>query len=201
MIDRPDPLNLVICGVGGQGNILISRLLGRVLSQKGYLVNIGETFGAAQRGGPVYSNLRVSRRNHYGPLTPEGRGHYILSLEPLEALRSLSLYGNPGVIVVSNSEPYYPVGVLSRRLEYPDLEKLKAAVVKLSQKAAFVDATAMALGLGAPIAANIIMLGALIGGGLDLLTLDEMEAVVEQTFPGEKGELNLKALRMGFEAV
>ena len=68
MNNHADPLNLIICGIGGQGNILISRLLGRTLTDKGYLVTIGETFGAAQRGGAVFSSInkvlpRIIRNN------------------------------------------------------------------------------------------------------------------------------------------
>jgi len=59
---------LIVCGVGGQGNILLSRMIGRILIGKGYLVNIGETFGAAQRGGSVFSSLRISKKRNYGPL-------------------------------------------------------------------------------------------------------------------------------------
>ena len=84
-----DPLNLVIAGVGGQGNILLSRLVGRALVKKGYFVSIGETFGAAQRGGAVMSNIRISKKMSLGPLIPEGKVHIILSLEPLETLRIL----------------------------------------------------------------------------------------------------------------
>jgi len=61
MSSQPDPLNLIMCGVGGQGNILISRLTGRALSRKGYFVTVGETFGSAQRGGAVFSGLRISK--------------------------------------------------------------------------------------------------------------------------------------------
>ena len=58
---RQKPFNVVVCGVGGQGNILISRLIGRILTDQGYTVSIGETFGAAQRGGSVFSCLRISK--------------------------------------------------------------------------------------------------------------------------------------------
>ncbi|MCK4262805.1 MAG: 2-oxoacid:acceptor oxidoreductase family protein, partial [Dehalococcoidia bacterium] len=68
-----DPLNLIICGVGGQGNILMSSLVASALTRKGYYVAIGETFGAAQRGGAVFSSVRISARHPYGPLIPEGR--------------------------------------------------------------------------------------------------------------------------------
>jgi indolepyruvate ferredoxin oxidoreductase beta subunit len=121
MKSQHDPLNLIACGVGGQGNILISRMIGRVLTRNDYLVTIGETFGAAQRGGPVFSSLRISKKKYYGPLIPEGKAHVILGLEPLETPRILNTYGNPHVITVTNFHPIYPVGVLSKRLSYANL--------------------------------------------------------------------------------
>ena len=120
MTTTQDPQNLIVCGIGGQGNILLSRMIGRILTGKGYRVNIGETFGAAQRGGSVYSSMRVSKTRDFGPLVPEGSAHLILSLEPLETLRMLQLYGNPDVLTVTNVQPIYPVGVLSKRVKYPE---------------------------------------------------------------------------------
>jgi len=192
-----DPLNLIICGVGGQGNILISGLIGDALMKKGYRVTIGETFGASQRGGAVFSTLRISTIRSYGPLIPQGKAHLILGLEPLETLRMLLRYGNPEVVCVTNTHPVLTVGALSKKEEYPDSGELKVAIEKLSRSAWFIDATSIALKLGAPIVANIIMVGALIGSGqLDLERMD-VENEMRDIFAPEKMGLNLKALEMG----
>lgn len=201
MKKESDPLNLIVSGVGGQGNILVSRMIGRVLINKGYRLTIGETFGAAQRGGPVYSSLRISRERYYGPLVPEGRGHVILSLEPLEALRSLYMFGNPEVLSVTNTAPVYPVGVLSKRLEYPNPEKTKEAIRKLSKKSWFVNATEIAMKLQSPIAANVVMLGALIGTQTIPVSVEDAEEEVRRTLPAPTFDLNLEALHRGVEAV
>ena len=109
MKQQQGPLNVVVCGVGGQGNILISRLIGRILTDQGFFVSIGETFGAAQRGGSVFSCLRISKERTYGPLIPKGQADIILSLEPMEALRQLKHLGNPEVQVLTNSTTVPPV--------------------------------------------------------------------------------------------
>jgi len=83
-----DPLNIVIAGVGGQGNVLASHIIGQGLMQKGFRVTLGETYGLSQRGGAVMSHIRISERERMGPLIPEGRAHLVLGLEPVEALRS-----------------------------------------------------------------------------------------------------------------
>ena len=201
MTIREDPLNLVICGVGGQGNILISRLIGRSLLSKGYFVAIGETLGVAQRGGAVMSNVRISEKIPFGPLIPEGKAHIILSLEPLETLRMLIRYGNQKVSTITNFNPLFPVSVLSRKDQYPDYDALKKAIIELSELAWFLDATDMGLKLGAPIVANVIMLGALVGLNLLPLTKEDIETEMMASFPRDRVELNLKALNMGINLV
>lgn len=201
MTIREDPLNLVICGVGGQGNILLSRLIGRSLLSKGYFVAIGETLGVAQRGGAVMSNVRISEKIPFGPLIPEGKAHIILSLEPLETLRMLIRYGNQKVSTITNFNPLFPVSVLSRKDQYPDYDALKKAIIELSELAWFLDATDMGLKLGAPIVANVIMLGALVGLNLIPLTKEDIETEMMASFPRDRVELNLKALNMGINLV
>ena len=196
-----DPLNLIVSGVGGQGNILIARMIGRILSGSGYYVTIGETFGAAQRGGAVHSSVRISRKRQYGPLIPKGKGHMVVGLEPLETLRMLAHYGNEDILTVSNARPIHPVGVLARRLEYPDLVSLRASIERLSGKAWVVDVTQMALDLGSPIVANLILLGSVLGLNELPLMAEQVEAEIRSTFPASVVDLNLKALRMGREAV
>jgi indolepyruvate ferredoxin oxidoreductase, beta subunit len=200
MKEQKGPFNLVICGVGGQGNILLSRMIGSMLNRKGYLVNIGETFGAAQRGGSVFSSVRISKEKGYGPLIPEGRAHVILSLEPLEALRMLTVFGNPEVKTLTNTEPIYPVGVLSKRLQYPDSEKLRQAIKRLSGVSLFLNATELALELEAPIAVNIVMLGGLVGIQVIPITREDVAKEIRSRFPAGKVDINLEALQAGIDA-
>lgn len=196
-----EPINLVISGVGGQGNILLSRMIGRSLLKKGYLVSIGETLGVAQRGGAVMSNIRISEKMPFGPLTPEGKAHLIVSLEPLETLRMLSRYGNPEVTTLTNFRPTLTVDVLTRKDEYPDYAALKQAIDTLSGTAFFLDATEMALKLGNPIITNVIMMGALIGLDMIPLTREDIEAEIKASFSADRAELNLKALAHGIDAI
>jgi indolepyruvate ferredoxin oxidoreductase beta subunit len=196
-----DPFNIIISGVGGQGNILLSRLIGRMLTDKNYSVTIGETFGAAQRGGSVHSSLRVSRTRSYGPLVPEGRAHAIIGLEPLETLRMLQVFGSPDVITVTSTNPTYPVGVLSKRVAYPALDDLRSAIRSLSKASWFIDAAAIARELKSPIVANIVMLGAVTATKMLPVSMEEVEEKIRQSFPASKVDLNLEALMRGVRAV
>ena len=197
---RQKPFNIVVCGVGGQGNILISRLIGRIFTDQGYTVSIGETFGAAQRGGSVFSCLRVSKERLYGPIIPDGQANVIISLEPMEALRQLKTLGNPDVMVLTNTKTVNPVQVTIGEETYPDFDQLKSAITGLSKLAWFIPATDIAMEIGAPIIANIVMLGALVGSGAMEISLDEAESEVRATIPESKHDINLKALKKGYEA-
>jgi indolepyruvate ferredoxin oxidoreductase beta subunit len=196
-----DPYNLIVCGVGGQGNILMARLIGRVLARDGYVVNIGETFGAAQRGGGVFSSLRISKKRSYHPLVPAGRGHGIVGLEPLETLRMIHRFGNPEVFVLSNDRMVYPVDVLGGRDQYPDFNLLCGAVRKASRESHMIAATNIAMELGGVIMTNMVMLGALVETGALPLDAGAVTEEMSRTVPAAKLEQNLEALRRGAEEI
>lgn len=200
-MEGKDPLNVIVTGVGGQGNVLISQVIGKALVRAGYHVTIGETYGASQRGGAVMSHLRISRQAQYGPLIPHGQGDAILALEPLEALRVLGQYGNPGVTVVTNSRPVYPMAVAIGAAHYPSVEEIERALEELSSRAWLINATDIALDLGAPILANIVMVGALVGAGVLPLTAKEFELEFQESLPADRLDLNLKAFRAGLAEV
>jgi indolepyruvate ferredoxin oxidoreductase beta subunit len=192
-----DPLNVIVTGVGGQGNVLVSQFMGRALVRAGYHVTIGETYGASQRGGAVMSHLRISRQAQYGPLIPSGQADVILGLEPVETLRVLAQYGNPAVNVITNSRPVYPLSVAIGAARYPTVDEITAALEELSSSAWLINATDIAVELGAPILANVVMVGTLVGVGLLPLRPEEIELEFQESLPGDRLELNLKAFRRG----
>jgi indolepyruvate ferredoxin oxidoreductase beta subunit len=194
-----DPLNVIVTGVGGQGNVLISQLIGKALVKAGYHVTIGETYGASQRGGAVMSHLRISRQEQYGPLIPEGQADVILGLEPVETMRVLSRYGNPEVTVIANSRPVYTMAVTTGAAEYPGTEEIARTLEELSSTAWVVNATDMALEMGASILTNIIMVGVLVGSRALPLPPEAFEAELRDSLPSDKLELNLRAARRGLD--
>jgi len=195
-------INLIITGVGGQGNILISRLLGETFIEEGYTVTIGETYGATQRGGSVASHVRISReRIPYSPVTPKGKADIILGLEPSEALRLLTAYGHGGTYVVTNTRPIRSLEVAVGEAEYPSQETIAACMSQLTKRVWYINASEFALDLGNPLLTNIVMTGALIGTGLLPLDRSKVEHQLKSTFKGEKQTINLKAFDLGFESV
>jgi len=198
---KPDPLNLIITGVGGQGNVLISQIIGRALVNRGFQVSIGETFGLSQRGGSVQSHVRISQKRVYSPLIPEGRAHVVLGLEPLETLRILPLYGRPDLKIVVNSRPIPPLNVIAGESVYPSEEQLKSALQDLAAKVWWLNGTAAAQRLGAAVMANIVLLGALTAA--DLLPLDQadLEEALAQVLPAPRLKQNLTAFRRGLKLI
>ena len=192
-----DPYNLIITGVGGQGNVLASRMVGDMLARTGFDITIGETFGASQRGGSVMSHLRISKNGDCSPQIPLGRAHMVVSLEPTEALRVLKNYGNPNVKVITNMRPFRSLGVISGEQNYPEPEKLKEWIEKFSNKAWFLDTTDAAAKLGNPIFGNVMLVGALAKTGDLPLDKSIFEAVVRSRMPENKVAVNLTAYDEG----
>ncbi|MFW6334547.1 MAG: indolepyruvate oxidoreductase subunit beta [Desulfosalsimonas sp.] len=196
-----DPFNIVITGVGGQGNVMASRVLGNILALKGYNVTIGETFGASQRGGSVMSHLRISAGPAWSPQIPKGRAHAVISLEPTEALRVLADYGNPGVKTLCNTRPVHSISVISGQSSYPAEHEFMQWITDLSEKAWFLEATAAAMEMGNPVYANIMMIGALAASGVIEVDEKSFERVISGTMPPDKQEANKRAFRRGAEMI
>ena len=196
-----DPFNLIITGVGGQGNVLASKLIGHMLADQGFYVTIGETFGASQRGGSVMSHLRISSESSLSPQIPRGRAHAVVSLEPTEAIRVLQEYGNPQVKVISNTRPVYALGVICGDVGYPSEDELNGWMQKLTTAYWLIDATDEAVRLGNPILGNVLLVGALAGIGDLPLSREGFRAVMSRTMPADKVDINLAAFDKGMATV
>ena len=196
-----DPFNIIITGVGGQGNVTASRVMGGMLSRRGFRVTIGETFGASQRGGSVMSHLRISAISSWSPQIPKDMCHLVVSLEPIEAIRVLKDYGNPNVKVLCNTRPIHSIGVISGAHAYPAFKDIRSWVAELSATAIFIDATDRALGMGDPIYGNIIMIGAVAGMAVLPLERQDFKAVMTAMVDPAKMRLNLSAYDLGREMV
>jgi indolepyruvate ferredoxin oxidoreductase, beta subunit len=194
---KKDPYNIVITGVGGQGNVMASRVLSNMLVRRGYRVTIGETFGMSQRGGAVMSHIRVSEDTQWSPQIPRGKADMVVALEPVEAIRVLMNYGNSEVKVLMNTRPIYPVGVITGELSYPSLKEIRSTVESLSANAWFLDATDEAMKLRNPILGNIIMIGAVTAVGALPVDREDFQDVIARTLPPDKLSVNLQAFDIG----
>ncbi len=189
--------NIIITGVGGQGNVLASQILGRAAVGAGLKVTIGETFGLSQRGGSVMSHIRISDRGNYGPLIPPNTADVIVGLEPLETIRIVPDFGQERSIYIVNSRPIYPLNAIAGDMIYPDPEWIKSVLADCGGKLYWLDATRHAVELGGPIMLNMIMLGALCSLPSFPVSEKEVAGILPGMFSEAKLAPNYRALETG----
>ena len=183
--------NMMIVGVGGQGTLLASKLLGRLLLGKGFDVKVSEVHGMSQRGGSVVTYVRWGEKV-YSPIIDRGQADAILSFELLEAARWTE-YLKPGGRLITNTQQINPMPVITGAARYPEgLEgKLRALGIDLDA----VDALSLAEEAGSSKAVNIVLLGRL-SRWFDFTEAEWLEAI-EQSVPPRFLELNKKAFALG----
>ncbi len=191
-------LNVLICGVGGQGSVRASHILAEAAINAGERARVGETFGAAMRGGKVSSHVRIG--DVYGPLIRQRTADIVIAQEPLEGLRISQEFVSPRGVVILNPEPVYPVDVSTGNAEYPPIEEIEKVLCGLAGKVAVVEGTKIAGEIGNPRSMNIVMLGAAYGS--DLITFDRqiLLDVIAAAFNPKFKELNERAFLVGEEA-
>jgi indolepyruvate ferredoxin oxidoreductase beta subunit len=186
-----ETFNIIIAGIGGQGNVLASRIIGDAAIDKGYHVVIGETFGAGQRGGSVLSHVRLSKNKKYGPLIPEECADVVIGLEPFEALKCATEFLKPKGAVVTNEYPVMP----SDR-NYPKSDEIFGSLKKISSKLFTLNSTEIAKELGDVASSNIVMIGAAFASGLIPLEEKHLKNAIIERLTKAK-DLNLKAFDNG----
>lgn len=193
-----DGFNLVICGVGGQGSILSSHIVGEAAIRDGYHVRVAETYGAAMRGGAVMGQVRIGR-NVQEPLIPTDKANALVALEPLEALRRAIRYLSPTGLALFNTRQLAPIDVNLGRAKYPSPEKVTQKLRMLTREVTAIDGNSLAEKAGSTRTLNVVMIGALKGSGAFPVSEKSLEeAIVERVPPGTQ-DMNLKAFKLGME--
>lgn len=192
-------LNVIICGVGGQGVVLMSELLGSAAVRDGIEVKGSEVLGMAQRGGSVFSNIRLGS-SAYAPLTPEGKCDILVAMEPSEALRNISYLTRSGLVVL-NSREVIPPTVFLGKSQYPSLETILAKLNQVAGSVVMLDANQLAGEAGSLQAANVVMLGALFGSGLIPIKEETIKVTIKKRFPAKAAQTNIKAFELGCQEV
>jgi indolepyruvate ferredoxin oxidoreductase beta subunit len=188
-------LNLIVAGVGGQGSVLASHILAEAAIASGLPARVGETFGAAMRGGAVASHVRMG--DVAGPLVKKGGADAILALEPLEGLRVGVDYLSSEGVMILNTRPLYPVDTSIGVVVYPPIEQIVADLEALGKAIYPFDATELAIQAGNARTLNSVILGALAGTGLLPFSADILEAALVERVPPSSLESNRKAFHLG----
>lgn len=183
--------NIVLCGVGGQGTVLASKLLAAAAMSKNIPVMSAETIGMAQRGGSVFSHLRMGE-DLYSPMIETGTADLIIGFEPGETVRMLPYLKEHGQVVVSTHAIKPVTATLSgSSYDAPQmLDYLKEHVENLT----LIDAEAACQEIGSQKVLNMVLLGAAIRTGVLDFSIEEIEEIMKKTLPEKFHEMNLKAL-------
>ncbi|GAB6134461.1 indolepyruvate oxidoreductase subunit beta [Thermococcus prieurii] len=187
--------NLIITGVGGQGGLTLSRIIGNAAMVEGYNVRIGETLGMSQRYGSVLSYLRFGEEV-YSPLIEEGKANLMLALEPAEALRNARFLGKDSVAIV-NAYPIHTATTLVGKERYPELDEIEKAIGRIcpvhmmnfQREADRIN----------PRTLGVLMLGYAYGKGLIPLKRESLLEGIRLTLREKLWEMNFRAFERGEE--
>ena len=184
--------NIMIVGVGGQGSLLASKLLGKLLTDEGYDVKVSEVHGMSQRGGSVVTYVRFGEKV-YSPVISKGEADFIISFEKLEAARHAECLKKDGKIIV-NTQTIDPMPVITGAAEYPNtvLDELKAKGVFVDD----IDALSLATEAGNAKSVNIVLMGRL-AKYFDI-PYEKWVAAIEKSVKPQFIEINKKAFDLGY---
>jgi len=190
-------LNVLITGVGGQGVILMSELLGHAAIEENLKVKGSEILGMAVRGGPVVSIIRLGDEV-FGPLIPEGKCDVMVGMEIAEALRNIAYLSKSSLVVV-NSRRILPYTVSLGLSQYPGFEQSLEKLKEAAGQVVAVEGDRLAREAGSQLSANIVMLGALLGTGRIPIKAETIKEAIKERFP-RQAENNLRAFELGYAA-
>ncbi len=193
--EKHKKFDLLITGVGGQGAILASDIIGKAAVSAGLPIRAAETHGMAQRGGSVVNHIRIGE--DLGSMIPKKGADLMLALEPMEALRYVDFLKDGGVVIV-NTQPIIPVTVTSGLAKYPDVQEVLDVLSEKYIVKAF-NADELAYEAGSRLAMNVAMVGA-VSGYLPIPKETLIESV-KALVPQKTIEVNIRAFEMGRQQV
>jgi indolepyruvate ferredoxin oxidoreductase beta subunit len=196
--------NLMTCGVGGQGLMLVSNVIGIACAEFGIDIRTAETHGLAQRSGSIYTHIRIGE-NTFSPLIPYGEADALLGMEAIEALRYIEFL-KPNGITIINKYTWNPVQSTFDRVnnneeKYISIETILKQLEKVTKNIHLIDASIIANEAGNPLTSNLVLLGALAKTEGFPLSLSQLEIVVPKVVPKKAIDANLKALLMGYDSM
>lgn len=188
------PTNILVVGVGGQGTLITSRILGNLAMSLGYDVKLSEVHGMAQRGGSVVTHIRYGEKVN-SPLVEIGQADIIVSFEKLEAIRWIHYLKKDGIILV-NTQEIDPMPVITGAASYP--EDIVETLKKECKNVIAIDALSKARELGNIKVLNTILIG-LLAKNMDI-PKEEWIKIISDTVPKKTIDINIKAFEIGFES-
>ena len=186
---------LIIVAVGGQGNLLASRVIGAAALASNVPVRMSEIHGMAQRGGVVESAIVFG--NAESTIISDGEADILVGFEPLETLRALNKC-NPQTLVITNLSPLSPATVSAGKSVYPGLKEIQTLIREKTAKLIAFDAAAMAKEAGSVLSVNMVLVGAMIQTGVLPLTAESVKEIIRTKTKERFVDVNLAAFELGF---
>ena len=189
------------CGVGGQGLMLVSNIIGLACAEFGLNIRTAETHGLAQRSGSIYTHIRVGD-DVYSPLIPYGEADVLLTMEATESLRYIEFLKPEGIIIMNNYL-WHPVQSTFKRVNEPDksyldIEEITIKLENITNNIFLINALELANQAGNPLTSNVVLLGALAKTERFPITLEQLKTVIPNVVPKKAIDANLKALDLGY---
>ena len=189
-------LRILVVGVGGQGVVFASKVIGEALMNAGQNVVMSEVHGMAQRGGVVTCHVCIG--DTYSPIIGDGQADIILSFEPIEAFRAIHK-AHPETVIITNKAMFVPVTAHISEVKYPDLDDVIRAMEEVNDHLTVLNATKIAIEVGSHVMANAVMLGALAGTGKLPIETEGFKNYMLSKVPPKTADLNSEAFKRGLE--
>jgi indolepyruvate ferredoxin oxidoreductase beta subunit len=200
---RENKFDLVISGVGGQGTVMLSNVIGTACAKADIPARTGELHGLSQRSGTVYIHMRIGGED-ISPLIPYGEADCIVAQEAMEALRYIEYIKNDGIIIVNTNviNPPIEVATLSKEksTDFLTFDTIKENLLKATPNVAPLDALSLANQAGNPRTENVVFIGSLSALKAFPLEVEVLKESVAETVPKKALEVNLRAFDLGYKA-
>lgn len=190
-----DAVRIFFTGVGGQGTLLATRMVGEAALAEGLPVTMSEIHGMAQRGGVVESSVVIGKV--FSPTIPDGEADILMAFEPLEALRAIPKCYAKSLIIASTA-PIVPFTVAVGQSTYPEVAELEQAIKEKVSNLLWLDAVELARKAGSERASNTVLVGVLAGTGRLPIARPSWEEALQKTLPSRLVEINRQAFEAGY---
>ncbi len=195
--------NIMTCGVGGQGLMLVSNILGLACAEFGLNIRTAETHGLAQRSGSIYTHIRIGEKV-FSPLIPYGEADVLLGMEAIETLRYIE-YLKPNGNIILNNYIWHPVQSTFERVKNPKTQYITTKTIQdqlkiVTKKIHLINALELAKKAGHPLTSNVVLLGALAKSEKFPVSVEQLRKIIPRVVPKKAIDANLRALTLGFEA-
>ncbi|MCI5867138.1 MAG: indolepyruvate oxidoreductase subunit beta [Methanosphaera sp.] len=188
--------NIYICGIGGQGIIKTSIVIGETALSEDLNVVMSEIHGMSQRGGVVSTELKIG--DDKSPIIQNGTADILLAFEPVEALRALEKT-NENTVAIVNTSAVYPSTINQQDVEYPDIDEILEELSSKMNEVYSMDANKIAVDAGHPLSMNMAMVGGACAVSTFPLEIDDVKETMKNNLPEKSIETNLKAFMAGYE--